>query len=539
MQKLSFQNGKINFFFLALILFVCCLPLSEFLVSASGGILFITAWIEDKWTDKMKRLKERKLLFFLPAIFLIYVVSACTTKQGEMVLYDFRKALFFVVLPLAFLVGKEISSNQKRYVLLFFTGSVIVASLYALANWKIRGESHALSIHNASLITHIRFSFQLVLAIWFLFLLCYKNFRTTNRKIGIGLFLAAVLLLSFLFIQQSLTGLAAFFASFLFVLFLFLFRLKGSLRIVLLVLTLGLLVFPVVYIMRIAYPFYFPEEVNPATLPEKTKKGNPYFHDPDNRMMENGSYVYLYVCEPEMREEWNKRSELKYDSLDQYGYRVSSTLIRYLTSLGLKKDAEGINALSAQDMENIRNGVSNYLFIKKKWSLFPRIYKSVWEFYVYTNLGYVNNQSLSQRIEFSKAALRIIKDHPWIGVGTGNWKQAFYDAYKAMNSSLQEQYYASSHNQYLNYLVKFGIVGFLCIMFFLVYPVVRTKRYRDPLFLIFLVVMFIVNFADSNFESHMGSSLFVFFYCFFLVTDGIAYFTLKPGNRDPVQKKGV
>jgi O-antigen ligase len=532
MQKRSFQKGKGNFFYLALILFVCCLPLSEFLVSASGGILLITAWIEDPWTVKIKRGKKRKLLLLLPAVFLIYVLSACITGQGEMVLYDLRKALFFVVLPLAFFAGKEISSKQKRHVLLFFSGSVFLASFYALINWMLKGESQALSIHNASLITHIRFSFQLILSIWFLTLLGVQNFRTIDRKAVLGLFFASLLLLVFLFLQQSLTGLVSFFAAFLLVLFLWLSRLKKNLRIVLLLFILGLVLFPVVYVMRIAYPFYFPEEVDPATLPEKTQKGNPYFHDPENRMIENGNFVYLNVCEPEMREEWNKRSALKYDSLDQNGYRVSSTLIRYLTSRGLKKDAEGIHALSDQEMENIRNGVSNCLFSKKKWSLYPRVYKSVWEFYVYTHLGYVNNQSLSQRIEFSKAALHIIKDHPWIGVGTGNWKQAFYDAYKAMNSSLQEQYYASSHNQYLNYLVKFGIIGFLAILFLLVYPVIRTKRYRDPLFLIFLLFMVVANFADSNFESHMGSSFFVFFYCFFLGSDGITYLSLRDNKRE-------
>ena len=55
------------------------------------------------------------------------------------------------------------------------------------------------------------------------------------------------------------------------------------------------------------------------------------------------------------------------------------------------------------------------------------------------------------------------------------------------------------------------------ILFLLLFPVVKTKSYNDPLFLVFLVFMFFANFADSNFESHMGSSFFVFFYCFFMI----------------------
>lgn len=135
----------------------------------------------------------------------------------------------------------------------------------------------------------------------------------------------------------------------------------------------------------------------------------------------------------------------------------------------------------------------------------------------------MNNQSLSQRIEFSKAAAFIIENNFWFGVGIGNWKQAFFSAYKNTGSNLNENYYASSHNQYLNYLVKFGITGFLIIMFFIIYPILKSKRYKDPLFVIFLVFLLIANLADSNFETHMGSCFFVFFYCFFLVTDGDQY----------------
>ena len=76
-------------------------------------------------------------------------------------------------------------------------------------------------------------------------------------------------------------------------------------------------------------------------------------------------------------------------------------------------------------------------------------------------------------------------------------------------------------------MVKFGVTGFLIIMFCLIYPVMKTKRYRDTLFLLFLVFLFFANFADSNFESHMGGSFFVFFYCIFIITDGVIYLQLN------------
>jgi O-antigen ligase len=201
--------------------------------------------------------------------------------------------------------------------------------------------------------------------------------------------------------------------------------------------------------------------------------------------------------------------------------------MRYLTSKGLRKDAEGVAALNDEDIHCIENGVANVIFKEKKFSLYPRIYQTIWEYYVYSKTGYANEQSLSQRIEFAKAAFTIINRNFWFGVGTGNWKDEFNKAYHKNSSKLSEKYYSSAHNQYLNYFVKFGFAGLILILFFIVYPVIKTKRYHDIFFLIFLVAMFFANFSDSNLESHMGGSFFVFFYCLFLITDGIDYLEIR------------
>jgi hypothetical protein len=527
MEKLSFSVKKINFFFLSLVVFVCSLPLSEFMVSVSGGILFLTALLEDNWKCKKQRFFQRKILLLIPAIFFIYVLSAVIASAGEEAFYDFRKALFFFILPVGFLLGKEISTKQKQFLLILFTIIVIIASIIAIVNWKIIGGNDNLEIHNASLITHIRFSFQLILSFWIILLFGFNNYKKLTLKTNLLIALVVIYLLGFLFIQQSLTGLVALISTLTFVLLSVIFQKKGIVRYSLLTIVLLILISPVVYIGIIAYPFFYPEKIQSKDLLKVTKLGNPYSHNINNPLIENGKYVYLFVCEDEMKKEWNNISDLKYDSLDQNGYQVKSTLVRYLTSRGLLKDAEGVRALTNQDVINVKKGISNYLLNEKKFSMYPRIYVTIWEYYVYTRMGYANNQSFSQRIEFSKAALSIIKENFWIGVGAGNWKQEFFNTYKKMDSSLQENYYASSHNQYLNYIVKFGIIGFCLIMFFLIYPIVKTKRYSDFLFLIFLVFMFVANFADSNFESHMGSSFFVFFYCLFLSTDGIDYLRIR------------
>lgn len=506
-----------NWFFVSLVAFVIVLPLSQALVSIIGGVVLFTAIVEGNWKQKWIRLKNRKYLFFLPAIFLIYLLSSLFTGLESDSLYDLRKNLFFLILPLAFIFGKEINPRQKRFIFYAFAFSIAISIIVALIRLKYLPNMEIFNVHKIGLISHIRFSFQLILISWFFVFLIHKNYTSLKFPVLLCFLILTLFYVSFLFFQQSLTGLIAFGSAFAFYLFYLIFQLKKRLRIVLIILSSVIISIPVMYVVSVVDTFYNIENVDKNSIVVKTKHGNNYTHDFQNKMVENGYYVNLFVCEEEIRSEWNKRSDYKYDSIGTNGYKVSSTLIRYLTSKGLKKDAEGILSLQKQDIQNIENGIANVIFQSRKYSLYPRIYQTVWEYYVYTHTGNASYQSFSQRIEFAKAAVSIIKENFWFGVGTGNWKVEFNKAYVKNGSKLNKNLYASSHNQYLNYMVKFGVLGFILIMFLIIYPVIRMRKYRDPLFLIFLLFMFFANFADSNFESHMGSSFFVFFYYIFLI----------------------
>ncbi len=527
MRILTAKLKNTSGFFFALVCFGAVLPFSEALVSVFGGGLLLVALIEDNWRNKWERMKKNKILLFLPAIYLIYLMSAFCSADLPGSVYDLRKNLFFLIIPVAFALGKEVTREQKRTVFFVFSAAVLTATLVALLRWKIFPFSGVFEVHKISLISHIRFSFQLVLAFWFFVLLIFTNYRRLGKGLTSLYSLLALYLAGFLLFQQSLTGIAAMISSILLFVFWLILRKPKSIRGPLLVVAIALVSIPVVYVSHIIVQFYDFEKVDEQSIDKYTIKGNPYNHDFDNPMVENGNFVYLYVCKTELREEWNKISSLKYDSLGQNGFPVYSTLIRYMTSKGLRKDAEGIQALTQQDIRNIEKGIANVIYQQKRFSLYPRIYQSIWEYHVYSHTGYANNQSLSQRIEFAKAAIAIIRDNFWLGVGTARWKEAFKNAYVSNDSKLDPEFYASSHNQYLNYGVKFGVAGLVAILFFLVFPVIYTRRYADLFFLTFLIFMFFVNFADSNFESHMGSSFFVFFYCLFLITDGLDYLKIE------------
>ena len=521
---------RTDWFYLALILFAIAFPLSESLISISMGLILVTAFFGFN-KNRIQELKQKNNVHFVVGIYLIYLVSCLLCNDWHWGLYDLRKSLAYLIIPLAFIFGSTISVKQLKTILIVFVVAVIISSLITLVSYLISDKS-VLSFQKAGFIHHIRFGIQLNLAIIICLVLYLSGFRNlTNFEKFFYIFLVLFLFIV-VFINQSLTGLFMLGGLVLVGVFMIINLIKRKWqRRVLLFILVFIILFPAFYIYRAIERFYDVEEIDFAALEEKTSLGNVYHHDLNNKFLENGNYVGLYICEEELKQAWDNRSENKVDDLNKNGYPIRETLKRYLTSKGLRKDAEGVNALSEEDITNVTKGIANYIFADKKFSIYPRVYVSIWELDRYLKTGDANNQSISQRFEYTKAALHIIKRNFWFGVGTGNWKKAYYDAYVAIGSKMSPDRYGDAHNQYLNYMVKFGIIGLLLILFLIVYPVINSKRYKNPIILLFLIAMALSNFGDSNLETHVGGALFVFFYCLFLSSEEWIIFPKKELSR--------
>ena len=123
---------KSNWFFVALLCFVIVLPLSQALVSVFSGVLLFVAIVEDSWTNKLIRLKQRKIILLIPLIFLLYLISTLFTLKSDKSFYDVQKTMFYLVFPLAFSLGKEITSKQKRLLFFVFAGSILLATIITI-----------------------------------------------------------------------------------------------------------------------------------------------------------------------------------------------------------------------------------------------------------------------------------------------------------------------------------------------------------------------------------------------------------------------
>jgi hypothetical protein len=243
--------------------------------------------------------------------------------------------------------------------------------------------------------------------------------------------------------------------------------------------------------------------------------GNVYEHQNDG-IIENGNYIHNYVCEEELRANWNKISSISYDSLDKANQPIRSTLIRYLNSKGLTKDAEGLSKINSTDKERIERGVANICY--EEGNIFKKmIYVIAFEHDQHKqHSNSIKGHSLYQRFELWKTSLQIIRKHFIFGVGTGDVADAIKEQLIENNSPLKDTN-MRTHNQYLTFLLSFGIIGFLVFVFSLFYAPIKEKMFSIPIFLIFFSIVLLSMLSEDTLETEAGVTFFVFFYSYFIV----------------------
>ena len=223
----------------------------------------------------------------------------------------------------------------------------------------------------------------------------------------------------------------------------------------------------------------------------------------------------MYVCEKELEREWNKLSELDYRGRTTNGNHINVTLIRFLTSKGLRKDAYGMKQLTPAEVKAVEHGVANYLYMKR-FRLYPRIYEVIWEIDRY-RMGYdANDKSIVQRYLYLDAGWKIAREHLLFGVGNGDVKQAFQEYYDSTNSPLKETRRRRAHNQYLTFMISFGIPGMLLCLFSLVAPLFLANRYRSFMATGFMILLLISMLNEDMLETATGAVFTAFFYSLFI-----------------------
>jgi hypothetical protein len=494
-------------------LIIISLPLSQFALSVGQFILVGNWLLEGNIKNKYKAFLLNKAAIVLVSLFILHVAGLLFTTDFNYAFKDLRIKLPLLVLPIILSTTNPLESKKFDGLIWLFIGACLAATLIGFSILLFKDISDIREI--SPFISHIRLSLNICLAIFFS---GYFLFSKYQHRIKFQLLLAFLILwfMAYLIFSESATGFYIMFvSSFVLVIWGFTRIQNRMLRRLVIILTLIIPIGLGLYLYLTAKIYLTPNNKELKNLEYYSSKGNLYSHDTTAYTVENGNYIGLYVCEAELRENWNERSKLDYDGKDNKGQELKTTLIRYLNSKGFRKDTEGMGKLGVKDIRNIENGIANYCYTRK-FDLNSRVYQILWEYQMMKRDANPGGSSLLQRLVFWKAAGGIIVENIWWGVGTGDMDKAFSTQYEKMKTRLAPEFRFRSHNQFLAIFAAFGFFGFLWFIFTLFYPPIKLKAFQNFRYVVFFTVILLSMLAEDTLETQMGVTLFAFFNTFLL-----------------------
>jgi hypothetical protein len=456
--------------------------------------------------------KENLPAIVFSSLYIMHVIGLLFTVDFDYALKDMRIKLPILVLPILLTVGEKLDRKKFKILMLFFVSSVIISTFITTSILFTREIDNVRDI--SIFISHIRFSLLISIAIFTLMYMALTR-EVNGRYIRLAFILFAAWLIFYLIISTSMTGLIVLFASTTVILIHYTLKKKNIYARIALVSVFIAPIVLLVFIMGVITDVYKVHLIDFSSLDKKTSRGTYYYHDTTNLQTENGHYVYLYIATEEMREAWNERSELDFDGNDHKGQELKHTLIRYLTSKGLRKDTDGVNSLSEEDIRLVESGEASIHYHERS-VFYIRLYKIIWEAKQYFRTGNPSGYSAMQRIEYWKTSMLIIKKNILHGVGTGDMNIAFETQYEAMDSPLQPEFRWRSHNQFLSITVGFGIIGLIWFLISLLYPPIKMRRMSDYYYLAFFVILMVSMISEDTIETQAGVTFFAFFTSLFL-----------------------
>ena len=135
--------------------------------------------------------------------------------------------------------------------------------------------------------------------------------------------------------------------------------------------------------------------------------------------------------------------------------------------------------------------------------------------YQLSHMSDPNGHSLLQRFEAWKVGFSIFKQAPYIGVGTGDLKNAFAQEYIALDTKLSKKNQIRAHNTFLTSAITFGVFGLLLLLY-LVYTSGRIQIQNQNLSgFIFWTIILVTFFFEDTLETQTGITMFAFFIALF------------------------
>lgn len=478
------------------------LTFSKALMSISIMLLLLNLLLEGSFKTYFERLKRNRIILILLMFFAIQLLSVAWSEFVMEGFKDIKTKLPILLLPVV-LVSKPVSRKAIQIIFGGFLMAVLFVSVYnfiAYQGWignriydDIRGmslfSSHVrfallISMATAILLIHDwgyrnEWFIRIPLIIWFVFYTYYSQVLTGALTLG------SVLVLSSFFVLH---------------------KQKKWLGISFLAGTTICLIMALIWVFR-PISYNLDEYQN---LPIKTAEGNLYYHAPKEILPETGEPIEIMICWPELEREWPKVSKIPYDSTDLKGQNISSTLVRYMASKGLNKDAEGFSKLTSEDIGNIEKGHASIYYS----GILARVYGLQYQL---NNDLNPNGHSLLERLEYWRHGMLIIKSPSFFaGVGVGDVQSEFNRVYQEHNTQLEEANWHRAHNMFLTTLIGIGIIGLFIFIWLHSEFILQMIRSKNTLALLFMIITLVSYMTEDTLETQTGVTFFSLFFALFI-----------------------
>lgn len=506
---ISFITGYWTHVF-CLSLIVIGMPFSKFLMSLGTISLIVNWFLEGGIKEKFQKFFQSKIAVFSTGVFLVFALGLFHTESLNYGLNDLRIKLPLLAFPVIFSSTHRLKKTHYFLIVRLFVLSVFASTLYGFLVYQglFPAKKEILQIRDISqFISHIRLSLMIVLSLFLIPKLFNKEL--SHKIFGIIISLWFLYFLSFM---ESATGLILGFITLFFISLYYLFKKKSMYGFAM----LSPILIGGFFVGSNLLSTYHAVKIDTTHMDTHTASGNLYKENTDCSFFDNGNYSNDYLCEEELIKAWSSKSTAPYYGKDG----IQFILIRYLTSKGYRKDKEGVEKLTSNDIANIENRIPNYL--QASSTMFSRIPQLMFEIDGYFEGVNASGNSLAQRLEYWRVSKEIIKDHPIIGVGTGDVPQAFLHKYEQIPNSLDKKYQLRSHNQYLSIAIAIGIIGLILFLFFFLFPIPTAFKERNYFYLICLCISLLSFISEDTLETQDGV-----FFCAFLTN----FFLFSSRNR--------
>lgn len=105
--------------------------------------------------------------------------------------------------------------------------------------------------------------------------------------------------------------------------------------------------------------------------------------------------------------------------------------------------------------------------------------------------------SLVTRVSIWKTAWERAQDDLWLGVGAADGKDELNQAYLDTNQQFLAKYKFPTHNQYLDFLLKFGVLGFVGVIAYILHIAWLGFQLKHSVIIFFFVLFSTSNLTDD------------------------------------------